>query len=134
MQRSLRDIAALYDCDASFEMVEEFRRVQGLSSITSKCFQAANISALVVDDVSKFDKILELESHKAFAPKVYRVVGIETLAETIINEVSVPLLMLFVFFVVLNVIFVMNDYGVLRHSLPKLDYKLDFWPRPLISS
>uniref|UniRef100_A0A8I7BGC8 GS catalytic domain-containing protein n=1 Tax=Hordeum vulgare subsp. vulgare TaxID=112509 RepID=A0A8I7BGC8_HORVV len=87
-KRSLRDIAALYDCDASFEKVEEFRRAQGLSSITSKCFQAANISALVVDDVSKFNEILELESHNAFAPKVYRIVGIETLAETIINEES----------------------------------------------
>uniref|UniRef100_A0A453N108 GS catalytic domain-containing protein n=1 Tax=Aegilops tauschii subsp. strangulata TaxID=200361 RepID=A0A453N108_AEGTS len=86
-KRSLRDIAALYDCDPSLEKVEEFRRAQGLSSITSKCFQAANISALVVDDVSTLDKTLELESHKAFAPKVYRVVGIETLAETIINEV-----------------------------------------------
>jgi hypothetical protein len=89
MQRILRDIAALYNCDASLEKVEEFRRAQGLSSITSKCFQAAKISAVVVDDWATFDNMLELESPKAFVPKVYRVLRIENLAETIINGVSV---------------------------------------------
>lgn len=91
MQRSLRDIAALYGCEASLEKVEEFRKAQGLSSIGSKCFQAANVSAILVDDGLALDKMLELEAHKEFVPTVSRVLRIEWLAETIINDVSLPL-------------------------------------------
>ncbi|KAJ1295341.1 hypothetical protein BS78_01G216300 [Paspalum vaginatum] len=87
-KRSLRDIAALYSCEASLEKVEEFRRAEGLKSIGSKCFQAANISAILIDDGITFDKMLDLESHKAFAPVVGRVLRIERLAETIINDES----------------------------------------------
>lgn len=94
MQRSLRDIAALYSCEASLEKVEGFRSAEGLKSIGSKCFQAANISIILIDDGIEFDKMLDLESHKAFAPVVGRVLRIERLAETIINDVSVFLLFL----------------------------------------
>lgn len=94
MQRSLRDIAALYNCEASLEKVEEFRKAEGLKSIASKCFQAANISAILIDDGIPFDKMLDLESHKAFAPVVGRVLRIERLAETVINDVSIFLLFL----------------------------------------
>ena len=92
MQRSLRDIAALYNCEASLEKVEEFRTAEGLTLIGSKCFQAANISAILIDDGITFDKMLDLDSHKAFSPVIGRVLRIERLAETIINEVSVFLL------------------------------------------
>ncbi|KAI5016278.1 hypothetical protein ZWY2020_006129, partial [Hordeum vulgare] len=85
-KRSLKDIAALYGCEASLEKVEEFRKSQGLSSIGSKCFQAANISTILVDDGIAFDKMLELEAHKEFVPTVGRVLRIEWLAETIIND------------------------------------------------
>ncbi|VAH15977.1 unnamed protein product [Triticum turgidum subsp. durum] len=87
-KRSLKDIAALYGCEASLDKVEEFRKAQGLSSIASKCFQAANISAILVDDGLVFDKMLELEAHKEFVPTVGRVLRIEWLAETIINDDS----------------------------------------------
>ncbi|KAK1662808.1 hypothetical protein QYE76_050967 [Lolium multiflorum] len=87
LQRSLKDIAELYHCEASLEKVEEFRRAQGLSSISSKCFQAANISVILMDDGIEFDRMLELESHKEFVPMVGRVLRIEWLAETIINDV-----------------------------------------------
>lgn len=87
-KRSLRDIAALYNCEASLEKVEEFRRAEGLSSISSKCFKAANLSAILIDDGIDFDKMLELEAHKAFAPTVGRILRIEKLAETIINDES----------------------------------------------
>ena len=92
MQRSLRDIAALYNCEASLEKVEEFRTAEGLTLIGSKCFQAANISAILIDDGITFDKMLDLESHKALSPLIGRVLRIERLAETIINDVSVFLL------------------------------------------
>ncbi|KAL6842432.1 hypothetical protein ACP4OV_027859 [Aristida adscensionis] len=87
-KRSLRDIAELYNCEASLQDVEEFRRAQGFNSISSKCFQAANISAILIDDGIAFDKMLDLESHKAFAPIVGRVLRIERLAEAIINDES----------------------------------------------
>ncbi|VAH03948.1 unnamed protein product [Triticum turgidum subsp. durum] len=87
-KRSIKDIAALYGCEASLDKVEEFRKAQGLSSISSKCFQAANISAILVDDGLAFDKMLELEAHKEFVPTVGRVLRIEWLAETIINDDS----------------------------------------------
>ncbi|CAN6323834.1 unnamed protein product [Urochloa humidicola] len=87
-KRSLRDIAALYNCEASLGKVEEFRRAEGLKSISSKCFQAANISAILIDDGITFDKMLDLESHKAFVPVLGRVLRIEWLIETIINDES----------------------------------------------
>lgn len=87
-KRSLRDIAALYNCEALLEKVEKFRSAEGLKSIGSKCFQAANISVILIDDGIAFDKMLDLESHKAFAPVVGRVLRIERLAETIINAES----------------------------------------------
>ncbi|CAN6196307.1 unnamed protein product [Urochloa humidicola] len=87
-KRSMRDIAALYNCEASLEKVDEFRRAEGFASISSRCFQAANISAILIDEdgATAFDKKLDVESHKAFAPVVGRVMGIEWLAETIIND------------------------------------------------
>ncbi|KAM0854833.1 hypothetical protein ACQ4PT_050204 [Festuca glaucescens] len=87
-KRSLKDIAELYNCEASLEKVEEFRKAQGLPSISSKCFQAANISAILMDDGIEFDRMLKLESHKDFVPTVGRVLRIEWLAETIINDDS----------------------------------------------
>ncbi|KAM0896245.1 hypothetical protein ACQ4PT_023321 [Festuca glaucescens] len=86
-KRSLKDIAELYNCEASLDKVEEFRKAQGLPYISSKCFQAANISAILMDDGIEFDRMLELESHKDFVPTVGRVLRIEWLAETIINDV-----------------------------------------------
>ncbi|KAK3153845.1 hypothetical protein QOZ80_2BG0182250 [Eleusine coracana subsp. coracana] len=85
-KRSLRDIAALYNCEASLEKVEEFRRADGFKSISSKCFQAANLSVILIDDGIVFDKMLDLESHKELAPIVGKVLRIEWLAETIIND------------------------------------------------
>nr|CAB3452973.1 unnamed protein product [Digitaria exilis] len=87
-KRSVRDIAALYNCEASLQKVEEFRRAEEFTSISSKCFRAANISAILIDDDMPFDKMLDMESHKAFAPVVGRVLGIECLAETILNDES----------------------------------------------
>nr|CAB3456668.1 unnamed protein product [Digitaria exilis] len=88
MQRSVRDIAALYNCQASLEKVEECRRAEGFTSISSKCFRAANISAILIDDDMSFDKMLDMESHKAVAPVVVRILGIECLAETVLNDES----------------------------------------------
>ncbi|XP_065020492.1 protein fluG [Musa acuminata AAA Group] len=85
-KRSLRDIAALYNCRASLDELESHRKSSGLLSITAKCFEAANVSAVLIDDGILFDKMCDLEWHKSFAPAVGRILRIEHLAETILND------------------------------------------------
>lgn len=87
MQRSLRDVAGLYNCGASLPEVEAHRRSSGLQSIGSKCFASANICALLIDDGIVFDKMHDWEWHSRLVPAVGRILRIERLAETILNEV-----------------------------------------------
>lgn len=88
MQRSLRDLAALYGCEASLSSLEHHRESLGLLSISATCFGAANLSAIFLDDGIQFDKMNDWEWHKSFAPAVGRILRIEHLAETILNNVS----------------------------------------------
>ncbi|XP_073008335.1 protein fluG isoform X1 [Typha latifolia] len=85
-KRSLKDLAVLYNCEASLDKLEDYRKSAGLDSITSKCFKAANISAVFFDDGIQFDKMHDWEWHKNFAPAVGRILRIEHLAETILND------------------------------------------------
>ncbi|KAF4403341.1 hypothetical protein G4B88_007987 [Cannabis sativa] len=85
-QRNLKDIAELYGCENSLRGIEEFRRVNGLEAISSTCFKAAKISAILIDDGVNFDKEHDIEWHKAFSPFVGRILRIERLAETILDE------------------------------------------------
>lgn len=86
-QRNLKDIAELYGCEKSLRGVEEFRRLHGLQSVGSTCFNAAKISAILIDDGLSLDKKYDIEWHKTFAPFVGRILRIERLAETILDEV-----------------------------------------------
>lgn len=86
-QRNLKDIAELYGCEKSLRGVEEFRRLHGLQSVGSTCFNAAKISAILIDDGLSLDKKHDIEWHKTFAPFVGRILRIERLAETILDEV-----------------------------------------------
>ena len=86
-QRNLKDIAELYGCENSLQAIEEFRRVNGLESISSTCFKAAKISAILIDDGIKFDKQHDIEWLKAFVPFIGRILRVEHLAETILDEV-----------------------------------------------
>jgi len=92
LQRSLRDIAELYGCEGSLNGVETHRKASGLESIASKCFEAANLSAVFIDDGIVFDKMREWDWHTRLAPAVGRVLRIEHLAETILNEVRTSIL------------------------------------------
>ncbi|KMZ59849.1 hypothetical protein ZOSMA_64G00660, partial [Zostera marina] len=85
-KRSIRDIAELYNCDASLTDVEDHRNLSGLHAIGSKCFSAANISAMFIDDGLDFDKMHEWEWHSCFVPVVGRIIRIEHLAEKILND------------------------------------------------
>lgn len=85
-KRSIRDIAELYKCDASLDGIERHRKSNGLHSTGLKCFKAANLSAILVDDGIIFDKMHDLEWHKCMVPIVGRILRIERLAEIILNE------------------------------------------------
>lgn len=86
-QRNLKDLAELYGSESSLQGVEEYRRASGLESISSTCFKAARISALLLDDGIELDKKLDLEWHRSFTPLVGRIVRVERLSEKILDEV-----------------------------------------------
>lgn len=88
LQRNLKDVAELYGCENTLHGVEVHRRLAGLQSISSTCFGAAGISAILIDDGLRLDKKHEIDWHKNFAPVVGRILRIEHLAEEILNEVS----------------------------------------------
>ncbi|KAI4371324.1 hypothetical protein MLD38_019572 [Melastoma candidum] len=86
VKRNLKDIAKLYGVDSSLPAIEEHRKNTGLESISSSCFGATGISALLIDDGLELDKKLELEWHKSLVPVVGRILRIERLAENILDE------------------------------------------------
>ncbi|KAJ4705017.1 Glutamate-ammonia ligase-like protein [Melia azedarach] len=85
-KRNLRNIAELYGCKSSLQAVEEYRRTSGLDLISSICFKAANIAALLIDDGLKLDKKHDIEWHMSFVPFVGRILRIERLAEEILDQ------------------------------------------------
>ncbi|VVA09406.1 PREDICTED: fluG [Prunus dulcis] len=85
-KRNLKDVAELYGCEKTLHGVEVHRRLAGLQSISSTCFRAAGISAILIDDGLRLDKKHEIDWHKNFAPVVGRILRIEHLAEEILNE------------------------------------------------
>lgn len=85
-KRNVREIAELYGCENSLKGVEEYRRSSGLESSSLKCFEAARISAILIDDGLKLDEKLGIEWHRSLAPFVGRILRIETLAEEILDS------------------------------------------------
>ncbi|KAK8491708.1 hypothetical protein V6N12_059842 [Hibiscus sabdariffa] len=83
--RNLREIAQLYGTESSVDAVEQYRRLSGLQAISSKCFKAAGISAILIDDGLKLDNKHDIQWHKKFVPIVGRILRIESLAEEILN-------------------------------------------------
>ncbi|XP_060957795.1 protein fluG [Cannabis sativa] len=90
LKKNLKDIAELYGCENSLRGIEEYRKVNGLEAISSTCFKAAKISAILIDDGLRFDKQHGIEWHKAFLPFVGRILRIESLAETILENEKLP--------------------------------------------
>ena len=85
-KRGLREIAELYGSEVSLSGVEEYHRCSGLQSITSICFKAARIAAILIDDGIDFDKKHDIQWHRSFAPIVGRILRIKHLAEKILDE------------------------------------------------
>lgn len=85
-KRGIRDIAELYKTETSLQAIEEHRRSSGLQKISSTCFKAAKIAAILIDDGIEFDKKQETQWHRSLAPVVGRILRIERLAEQILDE------------------------------------------------
>lgn len=75
-----------------------------------KCFKAAGISAVLIDDGLKLDKMHDVQWHKNFTPFVGRILRIERLAEAILDKVSC-----FSYFFLLCINFIC-DYGYCKHD------------------
>ncbi|GJY60763.1 protein FluG isoform X1 [Tanacetum coccineum] len=85
-KRGLRDIAELYGSELSLEGVQEYRKSAGIETISIMSFKAAGISALLIDDGLKLDKMLATAKHGDFVPFVGRILRIESLAEEILDQ------------------------------------------------
>lgn len=85
--RSLRDIALLLDCEPTEEAIGLRRAELGLEELTQRCFDAANLEAIYLDDGFLPDTILPWDWHQQFVT-VYRLLRIEWLAEQMISQVN----------------------------------------------
>jgi hypothetical protein len=88
-QRSLKELAVLYGCEPTLAAIEQYRQSVGLEAISQKCFDAANIEFVLLDDGLTMDKMVSIGWHRKFVPGVHRLLCIETVAEAILNQVLV---------------------------------------------
>jgi hypothetical protein len=89
LQRSLKELAVLYGCEPTLAAIEQYRQSVGLEAISQKCFDAANIEFVLLDDGLTMDKMVSIGWHRKFVPGVHRLLCIETVAEAILNQVLV---------------------------------------------
>ena len=83
-RRSVRDIAALLGCDPTEDAVLARRAELGPDELAARCFRAANLEAVLIDDGFLPGRIRPLEWHAQFVP-VRRVLRIESLAEDLLG-------------------------------------------------
>lgn len=86
-RRGIKDIAALLDCEPTEAAVLSRRAELGLEELTRRCFAAANLQAIVMDDGFLPDTILPIDWHQTFAP-THPLLRIEWLAEQMIPDVT----------------------------------------------
>jgi predicted TIM-barrel fold metal-dependent hydrolase len=84
-RRSLRDIAAILDCEPAETAVLAKREQLGLERLTELCFRASNLEAVFLDDGFLPDEILPVEWHRQFVP-AHRLLRLETLAQGLIAQ------------------------------------------------
>ncbi|MCL6649354.1 MAG: amidohydrolase [Chloroflexi bacterium] len=81
-RRTLRELAALYQCEPTEEAVEAARQQLGLAECARRCF-AGQFAAFYVDDLLGGEELLPADWLASFAP-VRRVLRVEALAEQLI--------------------------------------------------
>ena len=79
-RRSLHDIAALLSCDATEEAILAHRSELGLVELADRCFRAAKLDGLFLDDGFLAGQIQPTDWHNRFVP-VRRILRLETLAQ-----------------------------------------------------
>jgi hypothetical protein len=83
-RRSLRDIAALLNCEPEEEAILVQRANLGLECLTKLCFNAAKLDTVFLDDGLLPAAILPLEWHRQFV-SAHRLLRLEVLAEQLLN-------------------------------------------------
>lgn len=87
-KRSLKDIAAVLECDPSIEAIRNRREKMEQAELADLYFKRANISGVVLDDGFWFHRTWPLEWHSSFV-NTYRALRIESLAEALFeNSIS----------------------------------------------
>ncbi|HOI35624.1 MAG TPA: hypothetical protein PLU98_10300, partial [Mesotoga infera] len=87
-KRSLKDIAAVLECDPSIEAIRNGREKMEQAELADLYFKRANISGVVLDDGFWFHRTRPLEWHSSFV-NTYRALRIESLAEALFeNSIS----------------------------------------------
>ena len=86
-RRSTRDIAQLLNCQATESAIIESRQQLGLENLTRLCFNAANLSAIFLDDGFMPQEILPWQWHQQFS-QIKRVLRLEYLAETLLAKID----------------------------------------------
>jgi predicted TIM-barrel fold metal-dependent hydrolase len=84
-RRSLRDLAGLLGCEPTEDGVVSARRRLGLEALARRCFDAARLEAVLLDDGFLPDDVLPLEWHQRLVP-VRRVLRVEALAEELLRD------------------------------------------------
>jgi uncharacterized protein len=86
-RRSVREIAQLLECDPTEDAIVARRQELGAEDLAARCFHAAHLGAIFLDDGFLSEKLLPWEWHRRFVP-VRRIVRLESLAETLLREES----------------------------------------------
>lgn len=86
-RRSLREIAAVLECEPSLESALAARARLGFDEVAGRFFQAAGVEALLLDDGFMGERILPVAWHARFAP-AHRLLRVEQLAEQLIGRVA----------------------------------------------
>ncbi|KAK4351476.1 hypothetical protein RND71_030789 [Anisodus tanguticus] len=90
-KRGLRELTELYGPSLALSLglhtVQEIRQSLGLEQSALTCFEAAKISAILIDDgIDQLDKMVDIEWHKKVVPMVGRILRVERLAERFLTR------------------------------------------------
>jgi hypothetical protein len=85
-QRSLEELGDMYGVEPNELALKAHRESIGLEAVSEKCFGAANIECVLLDDGLTMDRMLGMGWHRKYIRGVHRVLRIETVAEAVLNQ------------------------------------------------
>jgi uncharacterized protein len=86
-RRSLREIAAVLECDSSEEAVLDRRIELGFEELATRFFRAANLELMMLDDGFLPGQIMPTDWHGRFVP-TRRILRIEAVAEDLLGPAA----------------------------------------------